>query len=57
VRCFEKLTITAHDYGAVKSMPHWPGESVGSVTRAQSAAEIVGELAGKVVRLVRPWEA
>ncbi len=52
---FEKLTITRHATGSIEAMPHWAGESVGSVTRTQPAAEIVRELAGEAERLLRRW--
>ena len=55
VRRFQKLTITRHVTGAIEAMPHWAGESVGSVTRLQPAAEIVHELAGEAERLLRRW--
>jgi NAD(P)H-dependent flavin oxidoreductase YrpB (nitropropane dioxygenase family) len=55
VRRFQKLTITRHVTGAIEAMPHWAGESVGSVTRIQPAAEIIRELAGEAERLLRRW--
>jgi len=41
--------------GAIAAMSLWAGESVGSVTRIQPAAEIVRELADEAERLLRRW--
>lgn len=38
--------------GNIAAMPHWAGESVGGVKRAQPAAEIVRELAAEADRLL-----
>ena len=47
--------ITRGVTGAVEAMPLWAGESVGGVTRAQPAAEILQELAEEAERLLRRW--
>lgn len=39
--------------GNIAAMPHWAGESVGSVKRVQPAAEIVRELTGECERWMR----
>ncbi len=39
--------------GNIDAMPHWAGESVGSVTRVQPAAEIVRELAEEAERIMK----
>jgi NAD(P)H-dependent flavin oxidoreductase YrpB (nitropropane dioxygenase family) len=41
--------------GAIQAMPHWAGESVGGVKKAQPAAEIVRELADEAEQLLRRW--
>jgi NAD(P)H-dependent flavin oxidoreductase YrpB (nitropropane dioxygenase family) len=41
--------------GAIAAMPHWAGESVGSVKRVQPAGEIVRELAAEAEELLRRW--
>ena len=41
--------------GTIEAMSLWAGESVGSVTRVQQAAEIVRELAEDAERLLRRW--
>jgi NAD(P)H-dependent flavin oxidoreductase YrpB (nitropropane dioxygenase family) len=55
LRRFEPNTITRGVTGAVEAMPLWAGESVGGVTRAQPAAEIVREVAEEAERLLRRW--
>jgi len=41
--------------GKIEGMALYAGESVGAVTRVQSAAEVVGELADGAERLLRVW--
>jgi NAD(P)H-dependent flavin oxidoreductase YrpB (nitropropane dioxygenase family) len=52
---FSCLTIDQTTTGAIAAMPHWAGESVGGVTRIQSAAEIVDELVGEAEHLLQRW--
>ncbi len=51
----EKMTVTKHATGTIEAMPHWAGESVRGVTRRQTAAEIVEELATEAEELLRRW--
>jgi NAD(P)H-dependent flavin oxidoreductase YrpB (nitropropane dioxygenase family) len=51
----EKLAVTKHATGTIEAMPHWAGESVRGVTRRQTAAEIVDELATEAEELLRRW--
>lgn len=41
--------------GNVQAMSMWAGESVGGVTRQQTAADIVNELVGEAEQLLRRW--
>jgi nitronate monooxygenase len=41
--------------GAIDAMSLWAGESVGGVTKIESAADIVRDLAGEAERLLRRW--
>jgi nitronate monooxygenase len=41
--------------GNIAAMPHWAGESVSNVTKVQTAAEIVHELASEAEALLRRW--
>jgi NAD(P)H-dependent flavin oxidoreductase YrpB (nitropropane dioxygenase family) len=53
---FAPMSIDRHTTGTIAAMPHWAGESVGGVTRVQTASEIVRELVGEAERLLRRWE-
>jgi nitronate monooxygenase len=55
VHHLEKMTATKHTIGAIEAMPHWAGESVRGVTRRQTAAEVVNELATEAEELLRRW--
>ncbi len=52
---FASITPRQTTTGAIEAMPHWAGESVDGVKRAQPAAEIVHELADEAERLLRRW--
>jgi nitronate monooxygenase len=52
---FESYPAVRDTTGAVEAMPHWAGESVGSVKRVQPAGEIVRELAAEAEHLLRRW--
>ena len=55
IRRFKALPISRDVTGAIAAMPHWAGESVSSLQRAASAAEIIREVAGGAERLLRAW--
>jgi len=42
--------------GTLEAMPHWAGESVASVEKIQSAAEIVAEMSSEAERLLHSWK-
>lgn len=52
---FEPDAITRGATGSIEAMSLWAGESVGGVTRAQPAAEIVRTVAEEAERLLRRW--
>ena len=55
VHRFQPVTPNADTTGAIETMTLLAGESVGSVTRVQPAAEIVREAAGEAERLLSRW--
>ena len=52
---FQPQTITKRVTGAIEAMPHWAGESVSGVKKAQTAAEIVDELTNEAETLLKRW--
>ncbi len=52
---FESRSVDTSYSGAIEAMSLWAGESVGSVTRVQPAAEIVRELVDEAERCLRRW--
>ena len=53
--CLQSFSVTDQYTGTIEATPFWAGESVGGVTRVQTAAEIVAELAGDAEALLRRW--
>jgi len=53
---FESITITRVTTGTIEAMPHWAGESVGSVEKVQPAAAIINELVSEAERLLHSWK-
>jgi NAD(P)H-dependent flavin oxidoreductase YrpB (nitropropane dioxygenase family) len=53
---FESITITRDTTGTIEAMPHWAGESVGSVEKVQPAAAIINELVSEAERLLHSWK-
>ena len=52
---FQPVSVTDEYSGTIEAMPFFAGESVGGVTRVQSAAEIVRELADEAEMLLHRW--
>lgn len=52
---FQPQTVTKRVTGAIEALPHWAGESVSGVKKAQTAAEIIGELTGEAEKLLEHW--
>jgi NAD(P)H-dependent flavin oxidoreductase YrpB (nitropropane dioxygenase family) len=50
-------TVCTHksDMGAIEAMSLWAGESVGGVTKIESAADIVRDLTAEAEHLLRRW--
>ena len=55
VRRFECSAIHTSATGNLAAMSHLAGESVGSVRKAQTAAEIIDELTSEAETLLRRW--
>lgn len=53
---FESFAMTRDTTGTLEAMPHWAGESVASVKKIQSAAEIINELVSEAERLLQRWK-
>ena len=56
VRRFAPMVISNRVTGTIEAMPHWAGESVGSVKKLQPATEIVHELAESSEKLLKRWQ-
>lgn len=56
VRRFAPMVINNRVTGTIEAMPHWAGESVGSVKKRQPATEIVRELAESSEKLLKQWQ-
>ncbi len=55
VRRLQPIAVTKEVKGNVDAMPHWTGESVGSVRSILPAAEIVRQLSADAEKLLRRW--
>ncbi len=55
VRRLQPIAVTKEVKGNVDAMPHWAGESVGSVRSILPASEIVRQLSADAEKLLRRW--
>ncbi|HEY7984968.1 MAG TPA: nitronate monooxygenase [Ktedonobacterales bacterium] len=51
----QSFSVTDQYTGTIEAAPFWAGESVAGITRVQTAAEIVTELADEAEALLRRW--
>ena len=55
VRRLQPIAVTSEVKGKIEAMPHWAGESVGSVKNILPAAEIVKQLSSEAETLLKTW--